>query len=360
MALSLQQIIDNKLTITTDDLIKPENFQVGVEMQIKLCDLGLLDPTIGGDATTPFGPVLKGDGQVGLNTRNVMFEFCRLANIKYKDRQITTEFAAALLKAQPDTFLPMNLMPDKKDSSNTKLAKACLRYMKSKGYWIARSPKMYNIVYSEGMNEEGTLNPDTFNEWNDRRMVIRIAPGGIPEMLVNDQATTEPGAFYTNRPLNPNGAARIAFGQYKAWVSGLHQGKQAALVQRETIRVHRDINKDGKRNSTDPIDIGKNFGVNQHTTSANKVPDFVGPFSAGCLVGRRFKSHQFFLKTVKSDVRYTMNQAYLFMTAVLAGDDLLKQELSGKTSLDTVAGLESTGTKPRSAGKLPDFLFFDC
>jgi hypothetical protein len=356
MPLSLQQIIDNKISITTDDLKNPENFPIGVEMQVKLCDLGLLDPSIGGDVTTPFGPVSKGDGQVGLNTRNVLFEFCRLAKIKYTDRLINADLATALLRAEPDTFLPLNLVTDKKDSSNTKLAKACLRYMKSKGYWIARSPKMYNIVYSEGMNEDGTLNADTFNEWNDRRMVIRIAPGGQPEMLVNDQGTTEPGAFYTNRPMNVQGAARLAFGQYKAWVIGLHQGKQPALVQREILRVHRDINKDGKRNSTDPIDIGKNFGVNQHTTSMNKVPDFIGPFSAGCLVGRRYKSHLFFLKTVKSDVRYTMNSAYMFMTAVLAGDDLFKQELSG----NSMAGLESfnKGTK-RVVGAVPEFVLFD-
>jgi hypothetical protein len=354
MPLSLQQIIDNKISITTDDLKNPENFPVGVEIQMRLCDLGLLDPSIGGDLATPFGPVSKGDGQVGLNTRNIIFEFCRLAGIKYKDRLINADLATAILSAQPDTFLPLKLTPDKKDSSDTKLAKACLRYMQNKGYWIARSPKMYNIVYSEGMNGDGTLNPDTFNEWNDRRMVIRIAPGGVPEMLVNDQATTEPGAFYTNRPLNANGAARLAFGQYKAWVTGLHQGKQAALVQRELLRVHRDINKDGKRNSTDPIDIGKNFGVNQHTTAVNKVPDFIGPYSAGCLVGRRFKSHQFFLKTVKSDVRWMMNNGYMFMTAVLAGDDLFNTELSGKS----VAGLESTGTR-RMVSTPPEFIVFD-
>jgi hypothetical protein len=354
MPLSLQQIIENKISITTDDLKNPDNFPVGVEIQTRLCDLGLLDPSIGGDLATPFGPVSKGDGQVGLNTRNIIAEFCRLAGIKYKDRLIGPELATAILSAQPDTFLPLKLTPDKKDSSDTKLAKACLRYMQSKGYWIARSPKMYNIVYSEGMDGDGTLNADTFNEWNDRRMVIRIAPGGIPEMIVNDQGTTEPGAFYTNRPMNVNGAARLAFGQYKAWVTGLHQGKQPALVQRELLRVHRDINKDGKRNSTDPIDIGKNFGVNQHTTAVNKVPDFIGPYSAGCLVGRRYKSHLFFLKTVKSDIRWVMNNSYMFMTTVLAGDDLFNKELSGKS----VAGLESTSTR-RMVNASPEFIVFD-
>ncbi len=321
---SLQQIIDGGKAVTTDALNLPENIGAGLEIQTRLCDLGLLDPSFGGDLVTPFRPVSKGDGQLGLNTRNALLEFCKLAKIKYVDRTITVDLARGLTVAEADVFLPIQWNIHAGDDANTKLAKKLLGYLRSKGWWIARSPNMYNIVYVEGMNGDGSLNADTFNEWNDRRMVIRIAIGGKPELAVNDQATTEPGAYYTQHPLNPNGAARMAFGQYKAWVDGLHQGTQPALVQREVLRVHRDKNKDGKRSADDPIDVGKNFGVNQHSISRTTVPDFVGPWSAGCLVGRRYNYHLIFLKTVKKDVRYLGNKGYLFVSAVLAGDDFVR------------------------------------
>lgn len=353
MYASLQQIIEGGKSVTTDELNNPENIGAGLEIQTRLCDLGLLDPTIGGDAETPFGPVAKGDGKLGLNSRNALLEFCKIAGIKYLDRHITLDVAKKLLEAEAETFLPIQWDDDRKDDAPTRLAKKVLRFMRHKGYWLARSPRMHNIIYIEGVNSDGTANADTFNEWNDRRMVVRIAPGGKPELLVNDQATTEPGAYYTKKPMNPQGAARLAFGQYKAWVDGLHQGKQPALVQRDLLRVHRDLNKDGKRSATDPMDVGKTFGVNQHTTSKNKIPDFVGPFSAGCLVGRRYQYHLIFLKTVKKDVRYLTNKGYMFMSAVLAGDEFL--------AFGQSEGLESTGGRRTVAGPPvePGFAVFD-
>ncbi|HNE29528.1 MAG: hypothetical protein U0U46_15515 [Saprospiraceae bacterium] len=317
---SLQQIIAGGRDTTTDELNLPGNEGAAAELQARLCDLGILDPIIDGDASTPFKPVGKGDGKIGLNTRGAIFEFCRLANIQYVDRLLNIALLKALVNARPEVLTPVQFDARPGDTPSVVLAKRLLRYMRMQGYWIARSPNMYNIVYVEGMNEDGHLNDDRFNEWNDRRIVIRIGVAGAPEMVVNDQATTEPGLFYTKNPLNPQGAARIAFGQYKAWVDGLHQGWQPALVQRENLKVHRDLNQDGKRSANDPIDIGKTFGINQHSTSPNKTPDLVGPYSAGCLVGRRYSWHQAFLRTVKKDVRYIMNKGYLFMSAIIAGD----------------------------------------
>lgn len=323
---SLGEAINLVPHISIDELNLEKNQGVAIDLQTKLCDLGILDPTFDGSATVPFGPTIKGDGRVGLNTRNALFEFCRLNRILYTDGLLTLEQLRYLHQASTDKLLPVEFANKATDDAPTRLAKRVLRYMRRKGYWIARSPNAYNIVYVEGMNEDGTLNTDEFNQWNDRRLVINILPGGKPKLVVNHTGTTEPGDYYTMRPLNPNGAARIAFGQYKAWVDGLHQGWQPALVQRGLVRVHRDLNKNGKRNSSDPIDIGATFGVNQHTTSRTKTPDVVGPYSAGCLVGRRWDSHETFLSTVLKDYRYQMNKGYLFVTAVVAGDDLAKLE----------------------------------
>ncbi|MCY7330899.1 MAG: hypothetical protein LH618_20265, partial [Saprospiraceae bacterium] len=68
--------------------------------------------------------------------------------------------------------------------------------------------------------------------------------------------------------------------------------------------------------------------INQHTTSHHKVPDFVNSFSAGCLVGRRYQWHLSFLDIVRQDVRYQANKGYLFISTIIAGDDLLRSPLT--------------------------------
>lgn len=326
MFTSLRQIIETGRTVSTDELNFPANRPAAKELQARLCDLGILDPEFGGDVATPFGPIGKGDGIIGANSRAAIFEFCRLANLPYVEKQLSSRILETLVTAAPDTFLPIEFGNASDDTSSIRLAKRILRYMQTKGYWIARSPRMRNIVYVEGMNPDGTLNRDFKNQWNDRRIVFRIAPNGRPEMLVNDQSTTEPGSHYTWHPLNPNGAARIAFGQYKAWAVGLHKGIQPALVQREKLRLHRDLNKDSFRSAGDPIDIGKTFGINQHSTRAGTPPEFVDSYSAGCLVGRRYAWHLSFLNIVKQDERYRQNRGYLFISTIIPGDDLAKEE----------------------------------
>ena len=323
MIASLQQLIDNKQQVTTDDLNQPENKAAGLELQTRLCDLGILDPLFKGNANTPFGPVGKADGVLGPMTRNAIYEFCQLAKLEYVDKLLSLDLLRALVAADPDTFLPVWFPPHPFDKNQTRLARRILRCMQAKGYWIARSPNAYNIVYVEGMNADGRANADTFDHWNDRRIVIRIKPGGKPEIVINHHATTEPGRFYTVNPLHPKGAARIAFGQYKAWVDGLHQGEQPALVQRGEVRVHRDLDQNGKRSKNDPIDVGDWFGINQHSTSPNVTPQLVGKYSAGCLVGQVYSEHLKFLNLVRKDFRYKQSKGYMFVTTVLAGDDPL-------------------------------------
>ncbi len=320
---SLQQLVDLKKEITTDELNLPENKGAAMELQTRLCDIGILDPVIKGDKDIPYGPVAKADGVIGPMTRNALFEFCRLAKLEYVDKLLSLGVTKALVAAHPDTFLPVTFDNKFGNNAHTRLAKRILRCMRAKNYWIARSPNAYNIVYIEGVNSDGNVNADKFDEWNDRRIVIRIRPGGKPDLVINDQATTEPGKFYTFNPENPQGAARIAFGQYKAWVDGLHKGVQPALVQRGELRVHRDLDQNGKRSKTDPIDIGDWFGINQHSTSPNVTPPLVGKYSAGCLVGQDYAAHLKFLSMVRKDFRYQLNKGYFFISTVIAGDDPL-------------------------------------
>jgi hypothetical protein len=185
-----------------------------------------------------------------------------------------------------------------------------LKHMAGKGYRI----RALNIVYLEGCDPDTfKLNSDRLDQWNDVRMIIRQSNG---EIMLCASATTEPGATYTYNPMNPGGAARIAFGQYRdAWELGIHgvAFPHEALIQCGELKVYRDFNQDGMRVG-DAIDMGSHFGINQHSTS--NAPENVGAWSAGCLVGRHYSTHQQFMSICKG-----MGNRY-FDTTILDASEL--------------------------------------
>lgn len=161
-----------------------------------------------------------------------------------------------------------------------------IRYMQSKGYKI----RALNIVYFEGINTDlVTVNSDTIDLWNDVRAIV----SNTGDVLMCASATTEPGWYYRQNPMNPDGAAQLAFGQYlDCWQIGDHKG-QDALIQCGSLKVYRDKNEDGSRKG-DALFTGSDFGLDQHTTArgdSDYVPDAVGRWSAGCLVGRYSTTH---------------------------------------------------------------------
>jgi len=198
------------------------------------------------------------------------------------------------------------------------LAHLVVAAMERKGHQVDRGPGEVNIVYVEGMNPDGTANADEANKWNDLRLLIRFE-GGEPRIIGEWAATTEPGRYWTENPMNPLGAARIEFGQYKAWQVGIHNESHEALVQTGgPLTVCRDLNKDGQRTG-DKRQTGE-FGINQHW--GYDLPQ-VEKASAGCLVGQSKDGHRQFMALVKSDPRYQANRKYVFATAVLQESDVL-------------------------------------
>lgn len=297
--MKLAGIIANNSSLHLNRLA--EDFELAGEIQTRLSQLGCLDP--------------PADGQFGPVSTLVLHEFAKAARVPFDDA-IDSRLAQALLDQTAAGLFPLELGND--------FASRIVKYMQLKNYWLARLPGFLNLVYVEGANKDGSLNDDAFNKFNDRRLVLTIE-AGKPTLVFNVLATTEPGKFYTENPLNPGGAARIAFGQYKAWVVGLHNigkpNRHEALVQKGRLPVHRDKNKDGKRTG-DFIDVGDSFGINQHS-GFNASPDNIGKASAGCLVGQNHEEHKQFMALVKTDPRFKKaSRAYVFMTTVIAGDDL--------------------------------------
>lgn len=192
-----------------------------------------------------------------------------------------------------------------------------LHYMKLKGYQISEGAGNYNIVYVEGCNADGTLNDDKANHFNDRRILLEVVDGN-PKIVGNWDATTEPGYYYTDNPMNPKGAARIQFGQYvDAWEIGTHGNAypHEALIQVAPVTVCRDANRSMTRTG-DALDTGL-FGINQHG-GYDYAPNDIQDASAGCLVGRTMAGQAQFMEMLSG-----MPNRY-FTTTVIPGDQLPK------------------------------------
>lgn len=267
------------------------------------------------------------DGKFYTISTAALLEFQRLMGLDNSDTGepgfLGPKTAKLLIETSPDD---PRLKPQVDlDALDNSLASRIIKYMSLKKYFIALRPKQYNIVYLEGMNTDGTLNQDLPDEFNDLRSVIEFV-GGKAQFIGRWEATTEPGRWYTNNPISAyarkRGAARIEFGQYKAWQVGRHGNAEPheALVQRGTITVCRDLNKDMIRTG-DRRDTNNNFAINQHY-GYDYPRKSIRKASAGCLVGRTRQGHKDFMAIIKQDRRYQKNHNYLFYTTIVPADDL--------------------------------------
>ncbi|MDY6899594.1 MAG: peptidoglycan-binding domain-containing protein [Cyanobacteriota bacterium] len=261
------------------------------------------------------------DGKFGPISASALREFQELMKCN-EEGFLGLDTANKLIETHPD--VTSGLLEKKLNLSND-LASRIIKYMLFKGYHVDRKVGEYNIIYIEGMNPNGILNSDKSNHFNDLRLVIQIV-SRTPKIIGIWEATTEPGKHYTYNPMNSKGAARIKFGQYKAWRVGTHGIGKAephdGLVQVANVTVHRDFNKDMIRTG-DKLDTGR-FYINQHHGYDYPRND-IYLAGAGCLVGRTRKGHREFMRLIKQDWRYQSSRNYKFMTAIIAGDDLLQQ-----------------------------------
>jgi GH24 family phage-related lysozyme (muramidase) len=297
--LKLQDVIARNLVIDHGDI--PSHPALATQIQQRLINLQLLDPPTG-----TFGPI----STAALRT------FQRL--MKSGEETVLSRATAELLIETSLDELPQPSL----DLSGGDLAARIVQYMRQKSFQVFTGPGERNIVYVEGMNPDGSLNADPPNQFNDLRLVIECVDGR-PTLIGRWEATTEPGSHYTNNPMNPRGAARIRFGQYRAWQVGQHgqSNPHEALVQAAPLTVLRDANRDFQRPG-DKEDTGL-FGINQHWGYDLPRND-IGEASAGCLVGRTREGHREFMRLVKQDPRYRASSSFLFSTTVIAGDDLVR------------------------------------
>lgn len=295
--LRLQEIYSKKLVLHGEAL--SDNKSLARQVQVILASHKLLDPPV--------------DGRWGTISQRALTIFQREAGLN-PDGLLGPRTAEALIETKAGSLsVTPNLI------LGTDLASRIVKLCEQKKYRL--STDGINIIYVEGMNPDGTFNDDRPDEFNDTRLLLSFRHGK-PEITDRWEGTTEPGTYYTVNPMNPNGAARIAFGQYKAWQVGIHGNSEphAALVQVAPVPVHRDRNKDYAR-AGDQIFTGL-FGINQH--HGYDLPRrSIGFASAGCLVGRTRRAHlQEFMDIVCQDKRYLANRNFMFPTTILWSGDL--------------------------------------
>jgi hypothetical protein len=151
--------------------------------------------------------------------------------------------------------------------------------LENKGYEIFESD---NLPYN--LNIVGIRNNNrTPNSFDDTIVVMWKYQG---KWNFNQYpATTDPGLYYLNHPITPEGTAILKEGQYlHRYCLGLHRGKYKALVQFMPVTIIRDFNKDNYLDfSTGHEDTGI-FGINIHRANLTGKTINVNQWSAGCQV----------------------------------------------------------------------------
>lgn len=146
-----------------------------------------------------------------------------------------------------------------------------------RGYRIATRPFELNVI---GIRNNTSI-PNIFN---DSLNVLFTDPSG---KLVSYtwMATTDPGTFWLQNPLNEYGTAILKPGQYhNSHALGMHRGLYLALVQVNPVTVVRDFNRDGKADyNTGRQETGM-FGINIHRAQESGLTKTIDKYSAGCQV----------------------------------------------------------------------------
>lgn len=194
-------------------------------------------------------------------------------------------------------------------SRSLDVAQAFYDLAQRRSWRVAREPGCFDIVYLEGVNLDYTPNTDSIDKFNDLGLLVTVDKMGVPFVALAHQATTAPGLASINSPgaAQLGGVARIMLGEHwERWVLDWHKHnpQHPALCCRDGMLVHRDLNKDGKREG-DKTSMA--YGINQHGTRAGWEADKVGTWSAGCLVRRYFTQQLHFINTLKTDKRFSPN-----------------------------------------------------
>ncbi|MFA6923605.1 MAG: hypothetical protein WC223_05055 [Bacteroidales bacterium] len=149
--------------------------------------------------------------------------------------------------------------------------------LKSYGYKIFTRPYEMNIV--------GIRNINTIANRFDDEIHVFYKVNTLKWDYYVFKATTDPGTFWLENPMQPQGTAILAQGQYiNAYQIGLHRGLYEALVQCAPVTIIRDYDRDAYLDFFNDDKATGVFGINIHRALIHGSAKYVDNFSAGCQV----------------------------------------------------------------------------
>jgi hypothetical protein len=161
--------------------------------------------------------------------------------------------------------------------------------MRHSGFRIFSRPFELNIV---GLRSKSTI-PNRFDD--EIHVFYKVSPLNWHYHVF--KATTDPGTYWLRQPMQPQGTAILAQGQYMdAYQLGLHRGKYLALVQRKPVRLIRDYNRDAVLDFNNGQIISELAGINIHKANQTGKTKSVDKNSAGCQVFESADDFSLFIK----------------------------------------------------------------
>lgn len=161
--------------------------------------------------------------------------------------------------------------------------------MRHKGYKIFDRPYELNIV---GLRSKSTI-PNRF----DDEIHVFYKVSALNWHYHVFKATTDPGTYWLRQPMQPQGTAILAQGQYiDAYQLDYHQGKYLALCQRKKVNLIRDYNRDAILDFNNGRISAELAGVNIHRANQTGTTKSVDKNSAGCQVFENASDFALFIK----------------------------------------------------------------
>lgn len=147
--------------------------------------------------------------------------------------------------------------------------------LRQKGYVLHTRPYELNIV---GMRTRSVVS----NRFDDEIHVFyKSKPLKWNYHIF--KATTDPGTFWLKNPMQEQGTAILAQGQYDYQI-GLHRGQYKALTQAGPVTIIRDYDRNAKLDFLNGRKSTGFFGINVHRALAQGKTKSIDKFSAGCQV----------------------------------------------------------------------------
>lgn len=153
---------------------------------------------------------------------------------------------------------------------------------------------------------------DLFNDW----ICLAFRQNDHEQLLVFS-ATTDPGVYWREHPMNVNGTAILKQGHHSSMFRlGKHRGRYPALIQDAPCTVYRDANHDAALDNYKgiPQERGR-FGINLHRATAHGTSNEVGRWSAGCQVIADSADFNLFMEVLRrATVRWGDRFSYTLLT----------------------------------------------